>query len=253
MNIIKYFIKKMRCNGGWVQFIPAIASAAGAIGSALLNKKSADDANQNAKQMADTAWDRTKEGYKNRYQYTTADMKKAGLNPILAASSGFNVGNSPQATPASTHMAQMPSATLDFPESAKDMAQAKTEQKKQALIGQQALTEIEKTAKTRAEKGLITEQERVALAKVWSLRADTQKAIEQGYQAHYQGQLNQEQAKNIDMQTKKMVMEMVQLGKVSAVYKSQIGTWLTYINEVRKTFGLNTSASGVGALTKMIK
>ncbi len=33
--------------------------------------------------------------YKTRYQNTTADMRAAGLNPVLAASGGFNVGNAP--------------------------------------------------------------------------------------------------------------------------------------------------------------
>ena len=37
------------------------------------------------------AWLREKEAYQNRYRWTMDDMRKAGLNPILAASGGFNV------------------------------------------------------------------------------------------------------------------------------------------------------------------
>lgn len=68
----------------------AIAPFAGAgldfLGGLLTNQSNADEAARNRRFVAKM--------YKNRYQNTVADMRKAGLNPILAANGG-SVGSAP--------------------------------------------------------------------------------------------------------------------------------------------------------------
>lgn len=46
------------------------------------------------KQQADLAYERQKEFMQNSYQWTIEDMKKAGLNPLLAISQGSNTAPS---------------------------------------------------------------------------------------------------------------------------------------------------------------
>lgn len=80
------------------------------------SQKAAADAWQRSKQAATTQFSREEksamdsykrsiDAYKNRYQMTVNDMAKAGLNPILASSGGFNVGSGVQSTPARAQMA----------------------------------------------------------------------------------------------------------------------------------------------------
>ena len=74
-------------------------------------------------QMANIAYRRSSRSYKSRYQDTMADMRHAGLNPILTATGGFNVG--------SGVTAQMPRG-VDSPASgALAYEQAETENEKQ--------------------------------------------------------------------------------------------------------------------------
>lgn len=55
----------------------AIASAAGNVGSSLLSMWSARE-----------AWKKQKEAMQNAHQWEVADLRKAGLNPILSATGG---------------------------------------------------------------------------------------------------------------------------------------------------------------------
>jgi len=74
-----------------------IGSALGAIGSSIIgglfSARGASKQNQRAKEAAEEQMRFQREMYGSRYQMTMADMKKAGLNPILAYQSG--VGGSP--------------------------------------------------------------------------------------------------------------------------------------------------------------
>lgn len=67
---------------------------------------------------ASEAYARQKDMYQHRYQWTVDDMKKAGLNPIMAASGGFSVGGAPSVASAQSfqqHSTQpMSSTALDY-------------------------------------------------------------------------------------------------------------------------------------------
>ncbi len=67
---------------------PIIGGIAGAVSSAF----GAERQNKEAKAAAARQMEFQRENYKNRYQWTMADMKAAGLNPMLAYSQGTGGG-----------------------------------------------------------------------------------------------------------------------------------------------------------------
>lgn len=79
------------------------AAAAGGLVQGLFATGLASQANKNAKKAARRAYERNVRAYRHRYQWTMDDMRKAGLNPILAYSSG--AGSAPTAQQAQTFMA----------------------------------------------------------------------------------------------------------------------------------------------------
>lgn len=126
--------------------LPALITGAATIGSSLLGMKSTSDANQAARLNSAESFAREYGAYKTRYQDTVADMREAGLNPILAASGGFNVGSGASSTPAQTFQTQYP----DVSTSAKNVAEAfesrsrvsKNAQEIKNLVKQARLTEV---------------------------------------------------------------------------------------------------------------
>jgi len=74
----------------------AVADLPGALAGRAMDNYSARDAYERSKEGAAEAFERSQQAYKTRYQSTAEDMRKAGLNPILAATGGFSVGNAPQ-------------------------------------------------------------------------------------------------------------------------------------------------------------
>lgn len=111
-------------------FTFGIGSALGSAASAAVSAKIASDNRKFQERMT-----------KNRYQYQMADMKKAGLNPILAS------GQAPPGAPPGA-MASIPDFGKSFSggysaKAGADLAnqQAQTELDKQSLLGmQEALT-----------------------------------------------------------------------------------------------------------------
>lgn len=103
----------------------------------LIGQPNANSAFAQSKEGADTAWARQRLLYRNRYQWTARDMKRAGLNPILAASGGFSVGNAPSVSSAQGYQANQPQ--LSGTSSALNLAQAKKEDESVGLIKNQAL------------------------------------------------------------------------------------------------------------------
>ena len=127
-------------------------SLLGSLGGAALslgsNMASAFQAQSASRHMTSTQNRRAQYMYKNRYKWTMEDMKRSGLNPILAATGGFNVGSGPQIASAQSFQApasqSLSSTALDF---------AKTEQS-----GAETEKIAEETDKIHSEINLILRQ-----------------------------------------------------------------------------------------------
>lgn len=136
-----------------------------------------DSANLNSALQSKVAYDRSMEAYKSRYQNTMADMRAAGLNPILAASGGFNVGNAPTVAPAQTFMQ---SYVPNYAASAKDVGEVISGATEAGLniarkgqveadikrLNQDVAESIDRAFKLRAEANLVTAQESEAVQRV---------------------------------------------------------------------------------------
>ena len=109
-------------------------------GSKLLgNTITRDNANaayDQSKEASALAYQRQKELFKNRYQWTTQDMVKAGINPIMAASGGFNVGSGQSVSPATAFMANQ--SNLSASSTAKDFSQAEKNKEETFLVKEKA-------------------------------------------------------------------------------------------------------------------
>ena len=116
------------------------------------------------------------ENYKKRYQVTTEDMRKAGLNPILAATGGFSVGNAPTVTSFAPDMSYMSKGISDMANTAKSFFEASNIEEDTKRI-------IQETEKIKNDAD-------VSLAEAEKIRGITA--------------LNQVQAENIAMQTRKI-------------------------------------------------
>jgi len=111
--------------------------------------------------------------YKERYYWTVKDMKSAGINPIMAASGGFSVGNAPTVSLPSPGMPNQPN-TGSFSSTAKDYksiddmeSQIKKRQEEKRFII------FSCTRKIIAEAELARKKSDEALANVVKMRAET--------------------------------------------------------------------------------
>lgn len=141
----------------------ALVGAGSSVISNLFGRKNASDANAAASAASAQQWQREYGAYKSRYQDTMADMKAAGLNPILAAGSGFNVGSGPSASTPQTF--QAPAVNFDAASTALSLSQrkktdAETDESmtRRTKIYQEGLHVIEQIAKTTGETGKIAKE-----------------------------------------------------------------------------------------------
>lgn len=140
----------------------------------LFGQKQADNANAQAVTNSAVAWDREMGAYRSRYQNTMEDMRAAGLNPILAATGGFNVGNAPSIASAQSFMGN--TSPVNFGSTAYNLAQsfkAKEEGKKAVQEAKAKVQEIRESMvriyKMRAEKSLVTTQEKEVMQRIFNL------------------------------------------------------------------------------------
>lgn len=142
------------------------------------------------------AYLRERNAYRNRYQWTMADMRDAGLNPILAASGGFNVGSQVDTPPAraiaasaqalGTGLASAPMHPVNLPNlssSARDLASAfqseKEVEKKDAEIakliqdtktsGSQMKKNLQDISESRSRQGKLRAEERKIVQEMFNL------------------------------------------------------------------------------------
>lgn len=244
---------------GLPALLPWLASAAPVISTAI----SGIFGRSNAKQQQGAAMEAmgaqnmmNVENYKNRYQWTVEDMKAAGLNPILAASGGFSVGNAP--TVSLPQMSQAPTPMFDFGSSAKSaseisgvMAEVKKKEAEIRKIGEDTLKTIQETAESRARQNLMTKQEAQIVSEI---EVNFKRLDQLSSQARlFEAQIDRigienkltstqtEQSKaNINLIKKEaetLLYKIQELRKQADVYDSMYGSALVYVKETLKSIG----------------
>ena len=228
--------------------IPALIGAAASLGGAFLqnefSQSNVSDANSNANANSAKAWERSTKSqvlaqrmstnaYKKRYQWTTRDMRKAGLNPILAATGGYSVTGQPQSSAPSSAAAQTfqaPTPNFNIASSAKDVAQAQQAEEQTKLTQKQALTEVKKAIKITKENRVLTQQEALVIEQ-------TALAMEQNAKANAEWKLTNEQRKQTELLNTRLRSLLKKIGKQGQVYDNAYGTILTYIRETLGSIG----------------
>ncbi len=221
------------------EMIPSILEGAIGVGGDYLSDKligqpQAAEAYAQSKAGTAKAYERNVDFYSNRYQRMMADMKKAGLNPILAAASGMSTSMSPQASPAQGFQARAPYAS--FGSSAKSMADASLSRQKKAESVQQAL-------KIRAEQGLVTKQEQLAHTTIHKINATLNKIRHEIVLLKRQKTLTEQQIRResqlinlTKLQANRLVAELAKLRKIAKTYNvPYLGTGVAAIKEILGT------------------
>lgn len=237
----------------WATAAPYIAAA----GSTLLS-------NFLGQQNATTAWERSQEGaryaYSNwthRYQDTVKDMKAAGLNPILAASGGFNVSGAgsqqPDAPQAPTPMVNFSSSAEQFASANKqteEIAKIRAETEK---IGQDAKVSMETATKLRAETGKITAEEKTISRRFHfldmefkKLTQETYKALEEKYQAQTATKIIKHNLRIAQGKADQIRYELSKLKQISDIYDSPVGRYLQFIESTLDSLNMHFGV-GIGA------
>lgn len=112
-----------------------IAGLVTAVASAGASAYSAHEQGKAQEKMMEEQNVMNMENYKKRYQVTTEDMRKAGLNPILAATGGFSVGNAPQVQTHAPDMSYMSKGISDMANTAKSFFEtSQTEEETKKII-----------------------------------------------------------------------------------------------------------------------
>lgn len=219
--------------------------------------------------------DINKEFYKNRYRWTTEDMRAAGLNPILAASGGFSVGQGPSVGLPAVSMAPTPNMPTAVA-SARDVVQMK---KTDAEIGEvfartskannEAIESIERARQSRAQQNLITTQEAktaeevlVAIRQVDSITKNIEKmtheilALDQKVEVGkaevqtmaLQRKVLKEEAERLATAVKVLKLGVPELEKTAEVYRGRGGTVIKYAEEILHAIGPGITGGLVGGM-----
>lgn len=232
--------------GKVANFIPGVNLVSSALDLGM-GMFTADRANEQAQANSALQWERTYGAYKRRYQDTSADMKAAGLNPILAASGGFNVGSGPQAALPQVHQASVPppsSTALSVARTGEAKSNIQKNLRQSKLLNQQAKTEITKRANMRAQAGLMNQQEKESVQKVSNLIGEWEKIREESIliankrNLTVQEILNARQKyKQLKAITDRMRTELAKVKDISKVYENPGGQVLAYISEILGALG----------------
>lgn len=232
-------------------------SVLGGVTSGIFNTNSARTANERAVENTNNAFAASQQEYATRYQTTAKDMKLAGINPIMAATGGFNVSGQPTMSAAAVHQAapmQMESFTTAA-KSAKDVEKSDYEMDKLSAetdnIVQdtekkrlEALHEIERIAKTKADIVLTGEQTEKTKAETLltgettgKTRAETTKIqTETGKiyveMAHLEQQI-QQSIKQIQVMSEEIKLKRAETGLTTAKTATEKAQAAKVIDEVK--------------------
>lgn len=228
----------------------------------LWNEKASNSARDFALMAQDRQYERDRDDWMNRYYRTTADMRRAGLNPILAATGGIQVGATPSVDlPSVPQTAPVSMPDLDFGSTAKKIAEAKKAEaeagkakEETVLAKNRAMSELASMAKMRAETKKATTEERLSFQKIYNAEKEFEVLNKQLDQIQSQTAVNEAERSKIAQMTenlftigKQLKMELEKLGRTANVYSGPAGQVISYVKEIMGSLPVSGSA------TKLIK
>jgi hypothetical protein len=204
---------------------PGIATdlASSALQNYFFGQPNADNAFNQSLYGSAVSFDRSYNAYKRRYQDTVADLKAAGLNPILAATGGLSVGNAPTMAQPQAFQAHQP--PIFGTQSAKNIADTRLSDKK----AEQAVAE---TYLARAKKGLVKAEEKVAYKNVSKILSEIRLNAQKAFEAKGKGEQAWQNVKNLIKQKEMLELEIEKLKKISAVYSNPGGQTIAYVEKL---------------------
>lgn len=252
----------------------AITDLPGALLGRGMDMFSAKQAFDQSKEGSEYAFNRTAQEYAKRYQTTAKDLRQAGLNPILAATGGFSVGNAPVMAPPQSFNA--PGHYMGgSSQSAKNVAetsQSEAQTKKAYAEVEQALSQAAKNRqdieeslsrilKNREETKVATQTERNLGIAMFNLEKDFEIKAKEVYKIEQEIQLLTRQTTQTSAQTdqtraltakvadeRRLLVQQAReiksiadkLGKVADVYNGPAGSLLGGVNAITDALNLHT-------------
>lgn len=206
------------------------------LGNKYITRPNSAYAWDQSREAAELSWNRTRDAYKTRYQDTMADMKSAGLNPILAASGGFNIGNPGQAPSPTGFMPHQP--THQASSSAKnvaDISKINQETKKAIVDTRKSFVDVmhtmEQIKKTKGETAVIAQ-------KVQNLLKEHARLVQQiigGQLSNEQNQMKMRALRGIenDLKDPIKILEYLQSGKPGIAINNYVKETKNLLNSLK--------------------
>lgn len=229
------------------------------IANEVIGKPMATKTNEFNAAEAKKAYERELDTYSKRYQITMADMKKAGLNPILAASGGFNVGSGVSAPAASgvlphTSYGGGTASALSLSKSKESEAGAQEKIQRVKNLKKEIDLILAKAKAAGGQTALYAQQVKESLQRV-VIGMQTWKKLKQ--------ETKESKARTLqhEAQAQKLVSEINQLNAVlpklqaqGKVYKGVTGQAIAYLKEIASIIGIPLGLIGGAGIAKgMIK
>lgn len=210
------------------------------------------------KEAATTQFRRARNMYKHRYRWMADDLARAGLNPILAASSGLSTSGTPSISSAQAFQTPAPSMAADFANSAltarraeKTAEEAKETETRAKLNLQKAVESIAATVNYRAQANKASAEEKTAAALMFKYEAELRQISENIEKIRADTALSEQQRQTGKAEMVKLqraadllAMEAKKLEKTSNVYAGKIGQVLAYVNEILGSAKINLGLIG---------
>lgn len=208
-------------------------------GNFLIGRPNADRASAQSLQNALAAFGMSRDAYRSRYRDTVADMKAAGLNPILAASSGFNVGTAPQMSSAQAFMAPNPSysasqSAMQFAQAGQADAQTKKTIQEVGLVVAKTDETFANIHKIRSEANLADARERETNVRVRQITKEILHTVSKI-------RLTDAETEKVSKQINVLNTDLAYLEKKAEAYKGPAGDIYAVIRFVRELLGINVN------------
>lgn len=181
---------------------------------------------------------RNKEMYQNRYQWQMEDMKKAGLNPLLAYSQAAPGGPSVSLPGAPAFDAPAISTTAkNYAETMKTEEETRKTFEETRHTKKKILTEIQKVKNMRAQKRLINKQEIQALTQTGVLLNQHEKITQEILKIGAETEETRAKTQQLKVNAERLETMMAKLKQQSGLYGTAYGMILTYIRETLGAIG----------------